>query len=305
MAGGEYIAAFVAQSFVWDAAEFFLGLGILLLVGGLVNHVGKRGPVGLAAAGLLAICAVAFVPVPRGDESGARASAAVDSRSAESASIDFAAVTRSARQTVKIIAGYCRGNHGGSGFPISSSRIITNAHVVVGSGKVTVSTVDGRSGLGTVVVFDPERDVAIIAVPDLQLTPLAISTVKPEKGSTAIAMGFPNNGPESLTTGAIDRVDRIQVPNIYGRGELNPEVVVTRAQLQPGNSGGPLVDGSGRVLGLVFAGSPTGSSVAYALSNREIEPDLRAALNAASPVMTGTCASQDPDLMSRAVRLPH
>ena len=199
---------------------------------------------------------------------------------------DAAAIQASALDTVQVVATGCGGHRLGSGFAISATQIVTNAHVVVGTEYVSVSTPQGRQATATIVLLDPSRDIAVLYIPGLNLHPL-----KPFNGydSQVAAIGYPGGGAETVTAGVVDRPQVIEVSDIYGNHVARHEVWITHANLHPGNSGGPLVNSQGAVMGLVFAASTTDTGVAYALTNNEIQPDLTAAQGRTQAVASGAC----------------
>ena len=127
--------------------------------------------------------------------------------------------------------------------------IVTADHVVSGATKITVRFADGATAKATLVGADPSSDTAVIkvSVPSSSLTPLALadsSTVEPGVG--VVALGSPFGYTESITAGIVSAVDRnIQAPNGY----TIPNTIQTDAAINHGNSGGPLIDSSGKVVG--------------------------------------------------------
>jgi S1-C subfamily serine protease len=199
---------------------------------------------------------------------------------------DAAAIQGSAQNTVKVIATGCGGHRYGTGFAISATQIVTNAHVVAGTESVSVSTPQGRQ-TATIVLFDPSRDVAILSVPGLNLHALKSSN---GYDSSVAAIGYPGGGAETVTAGVVDHSAQvIEVADIYGNHVTGHQVWVTHANLHPGNSGGPLVNSQGAAMGLIFAGSTTDARVAYAMTTNEIQPDLLAAQGRTQAVASGVC----------------
>ncbi|HEY6538712.1 MAG TPA: trypsin-like peptidase domain-containing protein, partial [Candidatus Dormibacteraeota bacterium] len=184
------------------------------------------------------------------------------------------AVTAAAAETVKVVSSGCGGLIEGSGFPVAPGVLLTNAHVVAGGHGTRVS-VPGRVGslAATVVLFDPERDIALLRVPGLNLSPLAISTAGARSTAGAV-IGYPGGGVERVVPGAIrgqlDAVGR----DIYSSAIVSREIFVLQASVIPGNSGGPFVSLQGQVLGVVFAKSLVTGDEGYALTAGEIIPDI-------------------------------
>ncbi len=176
--------------------------------------------------------------------------------------------------TVRIEGRACGALQDGSGFVVEPGVVATNAHVVAGARGVTVKTSGGVELDGQVVTYDPFRDLALITVEGLDLSPLALrdTTV----GSTGGVVGYPGGGP--LAVSAFEVSDRIVATgrDLYDERDTTREILVLASELSPGDSGGPLIDNSGAVVGVAFAIAPDRSGTAYALSIDE----LRAALAA-------------------------
>ncbi|HWD61860.1 MAG TPA: MarP family serine protease [Humibacter sp.] len=201
-----------------------------------------------------------------------------------------AAVTARSQSVVKVLSlePSCSMESTGSGWVDAPGTVVTNAHVVAGSSSVDVQTTDGHTYDATVVAFDSQRDVAVLSVPDLGAP--ALTTGSPlTAGDSAVVAGYPGGG--SLTLGgARVRAELTALgTDIYQRDAVARDVYSLRGTVRPGNSGGPLFDSSGRVVGVVFARSTTDSDTGYALTLAEIEPVLKAA--GSMPVATGACAA--------------
>ena len=136
----------------------------------------------------------------------------------------------------------------GSGFITRSDGVLlTNAHVVEGASEVTVTLPDGRSFNGKVLGSDPLTDVAVVKVvaSKLPVAPLGDSTrVRP--GEVAIAIGNPLGLDNTVTAGIISAIQRT---NAVGEGQRVP-YIQTDAAVNPGNSGGPLINDRGQVIGI-------------------------------------------------------
>lgn len=206
------------------------------------------------------------------------------------ASIDTAGVRAAAVATVKVQSFGCGGIVTGSGFPVASGYVITNAHVVSGTRGHTVITQDGRSLRATVVFFDSNRDVAILSVPDLGIKPLPM--VAGGRGTQGAVIGYPGGGNESENPAVIDDQVDAQGRDIYNQGFVTRQIWILQATVIPGNSGGPLVNLQGGVLGVVFAASSSDPSQAYALTDAEVQGDIQAGVGQTTPVDTSaySCA---------------
>jgi S1-C subfamily serine protease len=242
-----------------------------------LDNLAPRPPAFLASIqGILS--GVSFPPVFAGLEPAIGASLPLP------ASVDTPGVNRAAQAVVKISSLGCGGLVTGSGFPVGSGYILTNAHVVSGTSRHTILTPAGAELPGTVVFFDPERDVAVLYVPDYRSAPLVFGPA--QRGTKGAVIGYPGGGAEQVTPAVVDgRIDA-EGRDIYNANLVTRQIFVIQAKVRPGNSGGPLVDLEGRVLGLVFATSAGDPNQAYALTDDEIQGDVKDAQ--AHPSQTDT-----------------
>jgi putative serine protease PepD len=139
----------------------------------------------------------------------------------------------------------------GSGFVYDTSgHIVTNEHVVDGSSSVTVKFQDGKSYSAKVVGKDSSTDVAVLKVsaPSAELHPLALAdSGAVAVGDGVVAIGSPFGLENSVTSGIVSALHRsIDSPN----GFSIPDAIQTDAAINHGNSGGPLLDASGKVIGI-------------------------------------------------------
>jgi S1-C subfamily serine protease len=178
----------------------------------------------------------------------------------------------------------------GSGFVFAPEHVMTNAHVVAGVRAPTVTTPDpdGRTFSARVVLYDPNRDVAVLYVPGLDRRALRFNGPVPT-GADAVVAGYPLDGPLTATAARIAGDQDVTGPNIYGNRQVTREVYTIRANVREGNSGGPLLSPSGLVDGVVFAASVELRDVGYALTAREVEGDARAGASATRAVSTQGC----------------
>jgi putative serine protease PepD len=145
----------------------------------------------------------------------------------------------------------------GSGFVYEPGRVLTAAHVVAGASEVTVRSADGTDYVGIVLGGDPLADIAVVAIDaDLSLADLALGE-DPEIGQLAVAIGSPLGFEQSVTSGIVSAIDR----EIEVGGTTLDGLIQTDAPINQGNSGGPLADRQGRVIGVnVAIASLTGGS---------------------------------------------
>jgi S1-C subfamily serine protease len=202
-----------------------------------------------------------------------------------------AGVVRSRNSIVKVmgIAPSCQRRIEGSGFVISPQHVLTNAHVVAGvTQNQTVSTRQGVRLGAKVVLFDPERDLAVLYVPGLNARTLSFAGPV-NLGDEAIVAGYPRDNPFTVVAARVGDDQLAQAPDIYQSKEVTRQIYSIRANVEPGNSGGPLLAPSGRVDGVVFAAAVGVKNTGYALTASEVQGDAHAAAAATSPVSTQSC----------------
>jgi hypothetical protein len=188
-------------------------------------------------------------------------------------SIQTPAVNDAAQAVVKVSSLGCGGLVTGSGFSIGGGYVVTNAHVVSGTSSHHVLTTKGDDLPATVVYFDPARDFALLNVPDLASAGLGFASAS--RGTDGAVIGYPGGGPEKIEPAVVDGAVEAQGRDIYSGNPVTRQVYVITGKVRPGNSGGPLVDLHGNVLGIVFATSATDPNQAYALTDDEIASDLQ------------------------------
>jgi S1-C subfamily serine protease len=173
---------------------------------------------------------------------------------------------------------------------IAPQRVITNAHVVAGTDRVAVETSRGALD-ATVVSYDPDTDVAVLKVPQLRAPVLQLSPAPAATGSDALVLGYPLDGPYTASAARVrDRI-RLRGPDIYNGATVVRNVYTVRAVVRSGNSGGPLLDGSGQVLGLVFGAAVDNDETGFVLTEEEIADDIAAAPSQTDRIPTGVCAA--------------
>ncbi|OUM42101.1 serine protease [Arthrobacter agilis] len=206
------------------------------------------------------------------------------------ASVDTPELAAAAASVVRITgtAYQCGQNQTGSGFVIAPGRVVTNAHVVAGVNEPVVEVPGGGALPGRVVQLDTARDIAVIAVDDLEATPLPLGE-ELANGTTAAFAGYPAGGPYRIQPASVQGLSPVLVNNIYGADPHPLQVYSLAANVQQGNSGGPLLDLQGRVAGVVFAKSTADAPVGYALSLEELRPIAESAAGLSDSVSAGQC----------------
>jgi S1-C subfamily serine protease len=199
------------------------------------------------------------------------------------------AVNKDKDSVVKVAGTGCGGIVEGSGFVIGSNTVATNAHVVAGIRHPYVQDSNGNHS-GTVIWFDPNLDFAVIRVSNLAGQPLTIATKPAASGTASAVVGYPGGG--AFTAGPAAVLDSFTASgrDIYGNGATTREVYEIQADVIPGNSGGPLIDKSGTVIGVVFAESTSYKHVGYALTTPAVISEINQALSHNQPVNSGRCA---------------
>lgn len=182
----------------------------------------------------------------------------------------------------------CAQTQNGTGVVVAQDRILTNAHVVAGVAEPIVETQDRQVFPGRVVHIDPARDLAVVAVDGAQL-PVAEHGADLEEGAAALALGFPAGGPYVATPAEVQARGELLISDIYGREDSTVDIYQLNADIEPGNSGGPLVTEDGEVAGLVFARAPGSSTIGYAIAGDEFEQLLGDVQNLDVPVQAGEC----------------
>jgi S1-C subfamily serine protease len=202
-------------------------------------------------------------------------------------------VQAASRSVVRVtgVAEACRRGQEGSGWVVSPGRVVTNAHVVAGMREASVQVQGvGREYAASVVVFDPQRDLAVLAVSGLAAAPLVQGGAL-AAGDEAVVAGFPLDGPYRLDAARVRRTLAATGSDIYGGPGVTREIYSLYTRVEPGNSGGPLLNPAGQVVGVVFAKSLDDATTGYALTLAEARPVLAAAQRATQPVPTGGCST--------------
>jgi S1-C subfamily serine protease len=164
---------------------------------------------------------------------------------------------------------------------------MSNAHVVAGSETVTVEA-DGQSYDASVVSYDPEADISLLDVPNLPSAPLAFDMREAPTGTDSVVMGYPGGGDFTATPARIREIIQLKGPDIYHTNTVTREVYTIRGTVRQGNSGGPLIDRDGRVLGVVFGAAVDDADTGFVLTANEVAKQMAKVGNTAT-VPTGTC----------------
>lgn len=203
------------------------------------------------------------------------------------------AVAEAKRSIVKVTgtAPSCGKSLEGTGFVFSRGRVMTNAHVVGGVSDPTVQVGgEGRLHEAVVVLYDWERDIAVLDVPGLKAPALEFAPGDATTGDDAVVAGFPENGGFDARSARVRGRVQANGPDIYHRGTVRRDVYSLYATVRQGNSGGPLLTPDGRVFGVIFAKSLEDPDTGYALTNDEILEDVTRGRAARGPADSQQCA---------------
>jgi S1-C subfamily serine protease len=198
------------------------------------------------------------------------------------------AASRPAVLKVRATAHSCDRGIEGTGFVYAPQRLLTNAHVVAGADRVQVQTATGPLA-AHVVLFDPGRDIAVLWVPGLTVRPMPLATEVATSGQDAIVLGYPQDGPFDVRPARVRDRERISGHDIYGELSVDRDIYTIRSVVRAGNSGGPLIDTHGAVLGIVFASALDSADTGFVLTVQEAATDASAGRTASRDVGTGDC----------------
>jgi hypothetical protein len=178
---------------------------------------------------------------------------------------------------LKVVAvGGCGVAREGTSFVVARGLVMTDAHVVAGEPKLRVDTPRGAVD-ASLVLFDPELDVAVLGVPQLRVVPVGLDVGTVGRGTPAAVVGYPEDGPRTTEPAGIAGTLTAEGRDIYGSGLVDRAIYAVTALVRPGNSGSPLLV-DGKAVGMVFSRSLSQSNTGYALRASAIEPDLARAV---------------------------
>ncbi|MGH2690017.1 MAG: MarP family serine protease [Actinomycetota bacterium] len=201
-----------------------------------------------------------------------------------------AAVDAVRSSVVKIVSEGCGRTASGSGFVAGDGLVVTNAHVVAG---VEEQIVQDRRGShdATIVLFDPDTDLAILRTTRLAGKALPMLRTTLERGARGAVLGFPGGGSFSSEPAAVlAAFDSLAGRDIYGSSDtVSRQVYQLKARIRSGNSGGPFVTSDGRVAGVVFSSSAINQNIGYALTTAGIADRLQRAARLRAAVDPGPC----------------
>jgi S1-C subfamily serine protease len=199
-----------------------------------------------------------------------------------------AAVNLAGASTVQIVGEGCGDIQEGSGFVVARGLVVTNAHVVAGVSQPTVRDNAG-SHAAVPILFDPSFDLAVLRVDGLQDPPLRLASNDVGRGTQAAVLGYPEGGPFQAVGAGILQLFDAEGRDIYGQGLTIRSVYELQATVRPGNSGGPLVEPDGEVVGVVFSRSASDPDIGYALASPGVLARVDQAESSPRPTGSGTC----------------
>jgi S1-C subfamily serine protease len=174
-------------------------------------------------------------------------------------------ITTTKPSIVEVEGRSCSGIDVGSGFLVDTNLVVTNAHVVAGMRTPFVRD-SNRRYPAKIVAFDSNLDIAVLQVEDLSGQPLPTRLDLAAKNTAGLVAGYPGGG-DFVASPALIADTYIAVgSDIYNENKTSRKIYVLRADIQKGNSGGPLLNEAGEVIGVVFARSTTYDKVGYALT---------------------------------------
>lgn len=218
-----------------------------------------------AAAGPVTAIASDLRPALPGDVDGIIPSAATAGESADGTELSASETAA----TVQIVASHAgtRDTTVGSGFVVSGNRVVTAHHVIADASTVTVVAA-GTDHRATVAADDAHSDITVLSVQGLGVTPVAVSAARVGAGTPAVFAGFPGGGP--LRSGAATVVGGIAMPSVGSSSVALRPAYRLVADVRPGNSGGPLFDAAGVVIGMIDARSLTAADTGFAITTEPV-----------------------------------
>ena len=177
--------------------------------------------------------------------------------------------------TVRITGFACGVEVEGSGFAVGPDLIATNAHVLVGIEDTVVETMFATELPAVAVAFDPVADLALLRVPGAGLTPFELGTAP--DGTIGTLVGWEDTGQPEPTPFLIDRPVTVRIDAVIGDERVERPSWLVAAHIESGDSGAPLVDQDGVVVGVAYATTRRDAGVAYATRASELEELLESA----------------------------
>lgn len=214
---------------------------------------------------------------------------AVDAPDATLADSLVVGIARPSVVKIRGVAPACQKVLEGTGFVVAPNRVMSNAHVVAGSDTVSVEA-EGQTYDATVISYDPDADISILDVPNLPQKPLVFADQPAKSGTDAVVLGFPGGGDFVATPARVREIIELSGPDIYKSTTVNREVYTIRGTVRQGNSGGPMINRAGQVLGVVFGAAVDDNDTGFVLTANEVSRQL-AKIGNTEKVPTGACVT--------------
>ncbi|MCL5076654.1 MAG: MarP family serine protease [Actinobacteria bacterium] len=192
--------------------------------------------------------------------------------------------------TLKIEGVGCGQIQEGSGFVVAPNIVVTNAHVVAGIANPYIIDSRGQHH-ATVIYFNPRLDLALLKTQGLTEPPLTVSTQTVYRDTEAVVLGYPGGGPLTYGPAGVMATFNATGRDIYGQGLTTRLVYEIEAIVRPGNSGGPLLNMKGQVIGVVFSRSTTNPNIGFALASPAVDQKILANEHSTKGVSSGGCVS--------------
>lgn len=178
--------------------------------------------------------------------------------------VDAATITRLRRGVVSIRSRACGESFTGSGYVSARGEVTTAAHVVAGASSIEVIDDDGRLRPATIATFDASLDRARLSVDTGGLIVLEPGTAV--VGDEVAVFGFPGGGGLEVSSGGVRELARSSGRDIYDRRQVERTIIVLATDLEPGDSGAPVLRPDGTVVGMAIAIAPDRPNTAYAIN---------------------------------------
>ena len=283
--GGALLVAALGLGLVWVGGAVALqtpgakGLREPIQQSAILGELNERLP----PSGSILKALARFDPFPQieGPDADVRAPNAKIARDPE--------VRRAGRSVVRVLGTACGLGVQGSGWVAADGVVVTNAHVVAGQDDTTVQ-VEGEGDRidAEAIWFDSRNDLAVLSVPGLPELPALGLNGGAEQGTSAAILGFPKNGPYDVQPGRLGQTSTVVTQDAYGRGPVRRSITSLRGLVRSGNSGGPMVDGRGRVVTTIFAATvQDGGNSGFGVPDSIVSDALA---QAGGTVDTGPCS---------------
>jgi S1-C subfamily serine protease len=212
---------------------------------------------------------------------------AVDAPDATLADSLVVGIARPSVVKIRGVAPACQKVLEGTGFVVAPNRVMSNAHVVAGSDTVSVEA-EGQTYDATVISYDPDADISILDVPNLPQKPLVFADQPAKSGTDAVVLDFPGGGDFVATPARVREIIELSGPDIYKSTTVNREVYTIRGTVRQGNSGGPMINRTGEVIGVVFGAAVDDDDTGFVMTANEVSRQLKK-VGYSTKVPTGSC----------------